>query len=79
MPPGGGFMPPGGGFIPLMGVWVYPVIGVVLSPHWVIGGGGYCPFGMVLSPLLGDFIPPLGDEGGCHPFKGGVWRLSTLT
>ena len=54
MPPGGGFIPPfggvglsphRGGFIPAKG-WFYPPKGVVLSPHWVIwGGGGIAPLG----------------------------------
>ena len=33
------------------------------------GGGGYHPFGVVLSPIFGDFIPPLG--GGVVTFSGG--------
>ena len=72
-------MPPRGGFTPPLGVWVYPLIGVVLSPQrtcfilprgWFyppIGaffGGGYHPFGVGLSPLSGDFILPLGGRGG---------------
>ena len=77
--PWGGFMPPGGGFIPPLG-------GVGLSPGGLIPakgrfnppigslGGGYCPFGVVLSSLFGDFIPPWGGNGG-----GGVWPLSMLT
>ena len=62
--PWGGFVPPGGGLILAKG-WFYPPKGVVLSPHWVIsgGGGGYCPFGVALSPLFGDFIP-IGRWGG---------------
>ena len=72
----GGFLPPRDGFIPLSGGVVsspqeggfipakgrvFPPNEVVLSAHWVIG---YHPFEVILSPLLGDFIPPLGREGG---------------
>ena len=64
-------MPPGGSFIPPFGVWVYPPKGVVLSPHWVIGGGviallgWFCPrFSLILSPLGGGGgVTPLGAEG----------------
>ena len=64
-------MPPGGDFIPLFGVgWAYPLKGVVLSPHWVMGGGDHA-FGVVLSPPFGGFIPPLGGGGG----RGGVVTL----
>ena len=77
MPPRGGFIPPfggvglsshRGGFIPTKG-YFYPPKRVVLSFHWVMEGGGvYCPFGVVLCPLFGDFIPPLGRGGGVSPF-----------
>ena len=33
--------------------------------HW---GGGYCPFGVVLSPRFSGFIPPLGGGGGLSLF-----------
>ena len=76
MPFGGGFIPPfgsvsltphRGGFIPAKG-WFYPSKRVVLSPHWVFLLGGYHPFGVVLSPLFGDFIAPLGSRGGVVTF-----------
>ena len=46
-----------GGFIPPRG-WFYPPLG-----HFG-GGGGYCPFGVVLSPLLGDLSPHWAAGGG---------------
>ena len=52
---------------PLLQGWVYPPKGVVLSPHLVIWGGFYHPFGVVLSPIFGDFIPLLAGGGGVGP------------
>ena len=55
--------PQRGGFIPPRG-WFYPPNGSFG------GGGGYCPFGVVLSPLFSGFIPPLspfwGQRGMAH-------------
>ena len=51
-------MPPGGGFTPLFA-------GVGFPPHLVIGKV-YHPFGVVLSPIFGDFIPLLAGGGLAH-------------
>ena len=70
MPPGGSFIHPFGGLglsphrgalIPPRG-WFYPPIGSF--------AGGYCPFGVVLSLLVGDFIPPSGRGGGVVTLSG---------
>ena len=71
---------------PPLDVWVYLFIRVVLSTHGggfmpPLGqlGGGYCPVGVVLSPLLGDFIPIGRGGGGYHLFRGrGVWPFAIL-
>ena len=60
--PWGGFMPPGGSFIPPFGgrAGLFPQRGGFIPPF----GPCYHPFGMVLSPIFGDFIPLLGAGGG---------------
>ena len=55
--PWGGFMPPGGGFIP-------PFCRGGFIPPFGHLGRFYHPFGVVLSPIFGDFIPLLGGWGG---------------
>ena len=45
-----------GWFNPRKTVVFFPKEGGGLSPHWVIGGGGYHPFVVVLSLVLSDFI-----------------------
>ena len=60
-PQRGCFSPQRGGFIPPTG-WFYP-------PNWVIFFGGDHAFGVVSSPLFGDFIPPLGGGGSGHSFN----------
>ena len=55
--------------------WVYPP-----PPHLVIFWEGYHPFGVVLSPLFGDFIHLLGGGGGGGVVTLlGVWPISMLT
>ena len=54
---------PGVVLSPLLQGWVYPLKGVVLSPYLVIEGVYHC-FGVVLSPIFGDFIPLLAGGGG---------------
>ena len=59
---------PQGVFIPPKG-WLYPPICFL--------GGGYHPFGVVLSPLFGDFTPPPRWAGRLSPFLGGEgWPIS---
>ena len=82
MPPGGGFIPPlggggmgvspqRGGCIPAKG-WFPPQGGGFIAPLGHLEGGAHNPFGVILSPLFGDFIPPLGAGGGdSHPLGGG--------
>jgi len=57
-------MPPGGGFIPpFAGVGLSPQRGGFIPPFGHLGGF-YHPFGVVLSPIFGDFIPLLAGGWG---------------